>query len=55
MFKPESCWINEILFYQQEDILKLLGIKVKTNQISRLYCDGDNKVRIEIWTEKPKC
>lgn len=52
MIEPEVEYKITTRLYSQHTIVQLLGLDKKKDQIHRIHCDGDNKVRIESWTSK---
>jgi hypothetical protein len=52
MIKPEVEYKITTRLYSQRTIIELLGLNTNKDQTHRIYCDGDNKVRIESWTSK---
>ena len=52
MIKPEVEYRIVTRIYSQRTIIDLLGIDKKDECVHRIYCDGDNKVRIESWKSK---
>ena len=47
---PDSYYILHAYLYSQEKVAEALGIP--KGIIRRIYCDGDNKVRVEVYTDK---
>jgi hypothetical protein len=48
--KPDGVYSMKVLIFTQEQVVMALGIKHTSTDIIRVYCDGDNKVRIEVLT-----
>lgn len=42
-------YICETYLFSQREVVEALGLKVPQSHIVRVYCDGDNKVRIEVF------
>ena len=49
MIQPETEWIAVTKIYSQAAVANALGITIAENDILRIHCDGDNKVRVEVW------
>lgn len=49
MIKPDTTYIITSRLYQQEEVVKALGIKLRKNEIVNVYADGQNKVRVELY------
>lgn len=47
-------YIVSTYMYEQKDVVRSLGVRVKASEVVRVYCDGDNLVRIEIWRSDSK-
>lgn len=52
MKEPDAVYTTITRIYEQRTVLKALGFKIAADDIYRIYCDGDNKVRIESWKKR---
>lgn len=46
---PNSTYNVLTRIYSQEDVIKALGLNVRKSDHATVYCDGTNKVRVEIY------
>ena len=49
LVQPDCTSTIRTLLYSQNDVIEALGIKLGKNERAKVYCDGTNKVRIEIF------
>lgn len=45
------CSIYNVItrIYSQEDVVKALGLNIRKSDHATIYCDGINKVRVEVY------
>lgn len=46
---PSSIYNVVTRIYSQEDVIEALGLNVRKGDHANIYCDGINKVRVEIY------
>lgn len=46
--KPTDTYITTVYLFGQREVIAALGIKMRKNEVHQLYCDGSNKVRVEL-------
>lgn len=49
MIIADSVYQKTTYMYRQADVIHALGIHPKEGEMINIYCDGTNKVQIDIW------